>query len=390
MENYYDRLGISRNASTREIKAAYKKLAFKYHPDRNPSNPKAEELFKLINAAYHILNDPVKKARYDLLLSYGNYQPQKVTYYQPQTFRTYPPIRRRGTYTIDRNYFKYQAIAILVVLCISAIVISITRLNRYLDERERQLVREENSRILATAQNKYNTGDFYGALQIVQNLASQHPTDFQLYIERDEMVENLYQKARRQYVLQDYNNAIFNLLIVKEFQKPLRMETWDYLAKCYLATSEYKRAAAAYEYIYLRDTLNMELVLRLAKIYHYDLHDLNKALKYYSRGKKLFKERQKHLYGDAFELLMDPHSAPDIYFNIFFHRAKANMEAGNYEIAVTDCNWATFLRPNHGESYYLRAKSYKIINENKRACKDYKKAIEKGYLAKEDLKFCIF
>ena len=63
--DYYDVLGVNRGASSEEIKKAFKKLAMKYHPDRNPDNPKAEESFKEGKAAYDILSDSQKKAAYD-------------------------------------------------------------------------------------------------------------------------------------------------------------------------------------------------------------------------------------------------------------------------------------------------------------------------------------
>ncbi len=63
-EDYYKTLGVNRNASEQELKSAYRKLALKYHPDRNPS-PEAEEKFKQINEAYEVLSDPKKKQMYD-------------------------------------------------------------------------------------------------------------------------------------------------------------------------------------------------------------------------------------------------------------------------------------------------------------------------------------
>jgi len=65
-KDYYEILGISKDASTEEIKSAYRKLALKYHPDRNPSNKEeAEKKFKEINEAYEVLSDPEKRSRYD-------------------------------------------------------------------------------------------------------------------------------------------------------------------------------------------------------------------------------------------------------------------------------------------------------------------------------------
>jgi molecular chaperone DnaJ len=63
--DYYEVLGVNRDASEEEIKKAYRKLAMKWHPDRNPDNPKAEEHFKEAKEAYEILTDGSKRAAYD-------------------------------------------------------------------------------------------------------------------------------------------------------------------------------------------------------------------------------------------------------------------------------------------------------------------------------------
>ena len=59
--DYYDILGIKRDASAETIKKAFRKLAKKYHPDSNAGNPQAEQMFKDVNEAYSILSDPEKK-----------------------------------------------------------------------------------------------------------------------------------------------------------------------------------------------------------------------------------------------------------------------------------------------------------------------------------------
>ena len=63
--DYYEVLGINRDATEDEIKKAYRKLAMKYHPDRNPDNPKSEEQFKEAKTAYEILSDGAKRSAYD-------------------------------------------------------------------------------------------------------------------------------------------------------------------------------------------------------------------------------------------------------------------------------------------------------------------------------------
>ena len=64
-QDYYESLGVARDAGGSDLKAAYRKLAMKHHPDRNPDDPSAEERFKAVSEAYAVLSDPEKRARYD-------------------------------------------------------------------------------------------------------------------------------------------------------------------------------------------------------------------------------------------------------------------------------------------------------------------------------------
>ena len=63
--DYYDVLGVSKGADSKEIKKAYRKIAIKYHPDKNPGNKDAEEKFKEAAEAYEVLSNNEKRQRYD-------------------------------------------------------------------------------------------------------------------------------------------------------------------------------------------------------------------------------------------------------------------------------------------------------------------------------------
>lgn len=96
--DYYDTLGVSHNASSDEIKKAYRTLAFRYHPDRNPGDSAAEEKFKEISAAYDVLGDESKKRVYDA----GGYQTGAQNGSGNYTYRSY------GNYTGAGNPFENE------------------------------------------------------------------------------------------------------------------------------------------------------------------------------------------------------------------------------------------------------------------------------------------
>src|SRR3954463_1540434 len=69
--DYYQVLGVAENATTDEIKKAFRRLAKQHHPDRNPNNPQGAERFKEINEAHDVLSDAAKRKKYDQLRRYG-------------------------------------------------------------------------------------------------------------------------------------------------------------------------------------------------------------------------------------------------------------------------------------------------------------------------------
>ena len=104
MVDLYKILGIPSSASSSQIKSAFKKLAVKYHPDKNQGNTAAEDKFKEINTAYQILSDPIKKSEYDRRKQSGH-QAHTNSYQQPHE---QPTGRQRDKY-YQRKNGNYQA-----------------------------------------------------------------------------------------------------------------------------------------------------------------------------------------------------------------------------------------------------------------------------------------
>lgn len=109
MADYYSILGLTKQATQADIKSAFRKLAKEYHPDKNPNNPNAKELFNNILRAYETLTDPGKKRRYDLYHSTGSSvqsatKPQGGRRQKEWTF-TEEDIRKRQYY---QQYYKQK------------------------------------------------------------------------------------------------------------------------------------------------------------------------------------------------------------------------------------------------------------------------------------------
>lgn len=101
MSDYYEVLGVAKNATQDEIKKAYRTLAFKYHPDRNQGDAAAEEKFKQVNAAYDVLGDESKRRNYDL----GGYSNQSNPYENAQHQYQYTYSNPFGADDSDFRYY---------------------------------------------------------------------------------------------------------------------------------------------------------------------------------------------------------------------------------------------------------------------------------------------
>src|SRR4051812_22330575 len=98
-KDYYKILGVDKKAPQDEIKKAFRKLAIKYHPDKNASNKEAEEKFKQISEANDVLSDPVKRKKYDQLGENWQQYEQQGSYPGGDPFRG-----QGGQYHYEGNF----------------------------------------------------------------------------------------------------------------------------------------------------------------------------------------------------------------------------------------------------------------------------------------------
>lgn len=398
MINYYNVLGIDQNASDEQIKKAFKKLALKYHPDRNIGNSSTEESFKIVNEAYQVLSDAKKKARHDLEINYSKrkseiyqttYPPtksKKSVYdrYGKYNWREAPKYTKARVYKIDKHYYRNIGLSFLAMLVLAFVSVLISSYKEYLDEQETIEQERQYSKALDKVQKLYDSQDYNKALSLVEDLIRKYPIEYRFFEKKESFIKNLNNDAITEFDRKKYTSALMRFKILSDYQQPVRISNWELMAECYQQLDDLKNAARIYEMILTRDNENLQMMLQVAGIYE-QLGDSEKALDYYDEARYTFKRFQEAAYGAAFEFVIDPSELPDEYFKMFITRAKLLSEQGNFEEAIKDYNWAIFIQPDNAELYYLRAKLKLALNQSGRACKDLSRALAKGF-RKEEIK----
>ena len=378
MATFYQILGVDHSATPAQIRAAYKKKAMLYHPDHNPGSKEAEEMFKLVNEAYHGLSDPIKKTRYDsqFTISYATAadyrrEANKMKYYQWQRMQ-------QKHYVIDKEYIKIQGLAFLVFTVIAGFCFAIIHSAQYYSEQQQHEQFLANTNALKHVDTLFNTGKYDEAFKTIYQLKKEDPSEFRYNYARDSLIHSLRSMAKQKFDTQDFPQAVGYYLILKKYEDPESFETIRQISLCQYYLGNYQEALHALKQLHNLRPYNMELVYRIGMLNLEKLENPEEALYYFSYGKKIFKENLTEIYGAAFEVVMNPVDAPDIYFDLFEARARANIQLKNFEEAVTDCNWAVFLRRERGNPYLLRAAANAELRNFDRLCTDLSKAKKLG------------
>ncbi|HYC84038.1 MAG TPA: DnaJ domain-containing protein [Chryseosolibacter sp.] len=376
MRDFYDVLGISRTANNTEIRSAFKRLAKAYHPDRNPGNKDAEEKFKDINEAYHTLANPVKKAQYDLryfglTLTYDEDHWREVQkkrrYYQWQH-------RPQQEYRFDRNYFKIQGLAFLVFLIIAGFCFSVIHTAHYYVRKQQLEKIRVNTQMLDQVNSLFNSGRFNDAFTLIKNLEKEDPLEYRFGFARDSLIAALRKQADHKFELREFESAVAHYKILQQYEHHVRFETLENMYLCQYYMGNYEESLQALKHLHNQEPYNLGLIYQIGMINLEKLDNPEEALVYFTLGKKLFKENLGQVYGAAFQIVMNPSDAPDIYYQIFIARARTNVRLERYRDAITDCNWAIFLRREMAEPYYYRALAGIGKRELINVCDDLAKA----------------
>ncbi|MBY0425006.1 MAG: DnaJ domain-containing protein, partial [Cytophagales bacterium] len=349
LPNYYSILSVGRNASQDDIKSAFKKLALKHHPDRNPNDKTAEEIFKRINEAYQVLSDTEKRKNYDLKLDYESYSrrtstphsnPSPSNYHQ-STFR--PGVNQQTAGKAKTSGYKRPS--------------------------PEYMRKEEGKKwlFIATFFLVIGTGGFFFMMGMNSLAATQHYDqakelfDGELYKEAYmQLQESLHfdQKHSPSYALRsklriilfdDAKGAIFDLGKAIQYSEEPSASLLYERGMLLAGAERNKEALADLEAAFALTPQADSLLFPIAKIRAFKISDYTGGIQAYDQYLKLHPEN-----GDA-----------------WFGKAFAKLQMGDFSNSIEDFDKSIQLN-NPAESHFYKAKALLALNKQGEACAELK------------------
>ncbi|RAU84196.1 tetratricopeptide repeat protein [Pontibacter arcticus] len=352
-QTYYTILSISPTATAQEVKTAYKQLALKYHPDRNPGNVWAEEQFKQINAAYQVLSNPGKRARYDMQLQYELAQRRlasQPTYYNPryQQTREPAPVSERYYRNIQRENQKFSVRDWLITLAFIAGVILFSLAFKYVMD---HIAGEDNYK---TALTYLKHGKYTSAHSMFSETIHFIPDHAAAYQQRASIELDFYEDYDA--AISDLNQAI-SLTTKEPIAKLYFMRGYSYkqLGKYDAAETDLNRAIEL-------DSLQNEAYLRRGEV------------------RLFYKQQYKAATADFTTFLKRPQSTKATV-EALTYRGFGHYKQQNYTSAENDYRMGLALEKENGRLYYLLGRAEMAQQMPDSACQHLYKAYNLGYSA---------
>ncbi|WP_205504240.1 J domain-containing protein [Rufibacter psychrotolerans] len=355
-KNYYHILGVSSGATAADIKVAYKRLALKFHPDKNPHNPQAEERFKQVNEAYQVLSDPRRRAAFDLQLQYEQYRRQAQAHAVPRYHHTRQPAGfqerhyrqrpQKHTHITRRDVQIVAGVLLVLLLLVLGLTVGWSRIatGRAL-VRAREAEREHR---WTKAHEAYST-------------ALEHAPDLK--------EARVRRGALRLNHLKNPGGAIEDYTVALQEGTQPAAPLYAARGKCYLQTRQYPQA--------LQD-LSKALVL-----------DSTLATAYLDRGRVhlQMEENWPAAVADLSRFLARAEGAAQTT-QALLYRAFAYYRLQQWPQAWQDTQQALRRAPNNARGYYLQAKIKQAQGDTSQSCALLAKAAALGFaLAADEAKY---
>lgn len=383
MTNYYHVLGISEIATSEEIKAAFKKLAVKYHPDKHPGKPQMEEKFKEVNQAYQVLSDQYEKARYDLKLEYRKFSGSRSTSTNPYSYNRRPRYSR-PVYTPPRVDYRQNAVATLYAFGITFGIALIVMIGFWLkgeyDQMKLEQLLAERREIYNQAKVSYDNREYEEAFQLMSSLSFFRVDEHDMKMFKDNMVEDIVAEGDYYYQNEKFDDAIYLFEMVQKFEpeKPffnLKVQ----LAEAYKKINNPTKSIKIYEDLMNREYRIIASLVEIAQIKKEFLADLESAKDYYLMAHNLAVKQYKSFYGQGYSLVINERYVPSEHYYLYSGLAEIYLDMGDPDLAIKAAKWNKYVWPDSTDAFLLSARAYIAKNDESAACEEFVGARNKGW-----------
>lgn len=376
MINYYQVLGLTRSAGQKEIKAAYRKLAVRYHPDKNPDHAEAEERFKEINQAYHVLSNPAKKFQYDLSLDQVFFE-----YPLPKTHGNRRPAARSYRYTTvhDSRLNRIGNIWALSFLFFTIILTVVsTIVNSYLERQRQSELLEKNILLFEDAKRDYNEGQYDAALIKINNISIIYSENIDVFGFKEDIYRKLTMLAGLHFDEGNFRSALSYYHLMLDHYRYIDNSVYYKIVDCHLQLGNYNDAIRILAEVPANGLRAVENQVKIAGIFKNSLQDHYNALEYYKLSVAMIENQYESMFGKAYAAVMDPRTMPDIHFAAYLGYGESLSYFGMYENAMNAFNWAIYLRPQNPEAYLQKGYCALKSGDTALACESVNEASRLG------------
>ncbi|WP_026135599.1 tetratricopeptide repeat protein [Nafulsella turpanensis] len=398
MINYYHILGVSRRSSAKEIKEAYRQLALRYHPDRNPGSSYAEERFKEISHAYQVLKNPLKKEQHDHMLDYQDFQAQTI---QPQQEQAYKQASNGASYSPppytgrrQRNPYSWQpyhtppfvsrrqnmvatAWAFGIFFAIAAIVMGLGGYQSYQHEKELAEQAALSESIYEKAVLFYQKQNYADALAMLKSLNKDYSLSYEAGLLRQQILGELEQEANQHFEQANYKRAAELFELLAQNQPGYNALTYAKLVNSYEMTEDYEKAIRTYKKVVKAEPFTIEARTRMAALF-LKMENYEEALKQYHDATNIVVQEYQNLYGQAYALVVNPVKTPESHYQLHCGLGQTYTRLGMHKKAQKALDWAIFLRPENPTAYLLQGQNFFQWRQKEDACAAWAKAAELG------------
>lgn len=382
MLNHYQILKIPENASLEVIKASFKRLALKYHPDKHMGDPIMEEHFKKINTAYQILSNPYSKHKYDMSLKFGSFdiptQPTSAPPPRPRPhYRPKRPVYERESITSKKNMM-----ATLYAFLFAAIVGMVIQAGIWVVEHNRAIEREkllsQRRALFGNARAAFDHDELKESLLIIDDMGmfSESEADMQAY--KDMLLKNILTRADESMKQKRYHAALNFYSILDNFPVGSSLNISLNKAEANKQIGNYPEAINIYQQLYINGYQTVSFYTEMGDVYETGLNDPERALEYYKKATAVATKDYEAIFGKAYPILVSAKYIPLHHYKLFMKLANAHYLTGEYKASLKSLKWPKIIWPDSSMNYIISGKCHLAMGDQQIACKEFDMARKLG------------